>query len=305
MDSKVTLEPAVPSPAAGQLPSLAQALIRWGADWLPALPLLLVTYGLLVAPVVALLIQSFWADEGGLSLSHWAEVLTSRGDRRAIITSLQLGFTSATIALVLGGPAAWLISRMLPVRRSIWLALLNMATNFSSIGLAFGFVSILGTYGMVTLAFQQLGLPFVPPPPGSFWGLVLAYSYTNVPLFILLTIAGMGILRHDWLEAAQTCGATQWRFWRSIGLPILTPFLGAGWLLVFTWSLGLYGIPFALAGNGATRKVTLITLEIGDILQASISGQGEAAVLAMVLLVLAGGSLFTYRWMLRRAAQWF
>lgn len=304
MDSKVTLEPAVPSPAAGRSASLAQALIQWGADWLPALPLLLVTYGLLVAPVVALLIQSFWS-EGGLSLSHWAEVLTSRSDRRAIVTSLQLGFTSATIAIALGGPAAWLISRMLPVPRSIWLALLNMATNFSSIGLAFGFVSILGTYGMVTLAFQQLGLPFMPPAPGSFWGLVLAYSYTNVPLFILLTIAGMGILRHDWLEAAQTCGATQWRFWRSIGLPILTPFLGAGWLLVFTWSLGLYGIPFALAGNGATRKVALITLEIGDILQASISGQGEAAVLAVVLLVLAGGSLFTYRWMLRRAAQWF
>jgi putative spermidine/putrescine transport system permease protein len=145
----------------------------------------------------------------------------------------------------------------------------------------------------------------MPPAPNTFWGLVLAYNYTNIPLFILLTISGMAMLRQDWWEAAQTCGATQARFWRAIGLPILAPFLGAGWLLVFTWSIGLYGIPFALAGNGATRKVSLITLVIGDSLQASISGQGEAAVLAMVLLMIAVISLLTYRWMLGRTARWF
>lgn len=305
MGSKVSVEPAVLSSDAIRPDSFARQTSRWLADWLPALPLLLVAYGLLVAPVIALLIQSVLSDEGRLTLANWSEVLTSKGDRRAILTSLKLGFVSATSSLVIGGPVAWFISRMLPVPRSVWLALLNMATNFSGIGLAFGFVSILGTYGMVTLAFQQFGLPFMPPAPGSFWGLVLAYNYTNVPLFVLLTIAGMGILRHDWWEAAQTCGATHWQFWRSIGLPILLPFLGAGWLLIFTWSLGLYGIPFALAGNGATRKVNLITLEIGDILQANISGQGEAAVLAMVLLVIASFSLFTYRWMVRKGAQWF
>jgi hypothetical protein len=51
--------------------------------------------------------------------------------------------------------------------------------------------------------------------------------------------------------------------------------------------------------------VSLITLVIGDSLQGSISGQGEAAVLAIVLLLLAAISLLTYRWMLGRAARWF
>mgnify|MGYP000275624719 CR=1 FL=1 len=305
MDSKVSIESAVLPSDGFQPRSLLQKVTQWLADWLPALPILIVAYGLLVAPVVALLIQSFLSQEGGFTVANWAEVLASRSDRRAIVTSLGLGAVSATSSLAIGGPIAWFISRMLPVQRSVWLAILNMATNFSGIGLAFGFVAILGTFGMLTLAFKELGIPFAPPAPGSFWGLVLAYNYTNIPLFILLTISGMGILRHDWLEAAQTCGATQWRFWRSIGLPILTPFLGAGWLLVFTWSIGLYGIPFALAGNGATRKVTLITLQISDILQANISGQGNAAVLAIVLLAIAALSLLTYRWMIGRTAQWF
>jgi putative spermidine/putrescine transport system permease protein len=303
MDSKVLVEEAV-LPPARSLP-FSLRVRQWFADWLPALPILAIVYGLLVAPVVALLVQSFLSDEGGWTLANWAEVLTSRSDRRAILTSLSLGAVSATSSLLIGAPIAWFVSRMLPVGRSFWLSMLNMATNFSGIGLAFGFVAILGNFGMMTLALKDLGLPFVPPAPNSFWGLVLAYDYTNIPLFILLTIPGMGILRQDWWEAAQTCGATQRRFWRSIGLPILMPFLGSGWLLIFTWSIGLYGIPFALAGNGATRKVSLITLQIGDILQANISGQGSAAVLAMVLLLIGAFSLLTYRWMIGRAAQWF
>ncbi|MFM7221380.1 MAG: ABC transporter permease [Nodosilinea sp.] len=289
----------------GRSLSPRQSLTRWLVNWLPALPMLVLAYGLLAAPVLALLLQSFQGDDGHFTLANWVEVLTSRGDRRAILTSLMLGTVSATTALLVGAPIAWWISQLLPRGRSLWLSLLNTATNFSGIGLAFGFVAILGNYGMITLAFQDLGVPLMPPAPNTFWGLVLAYNYTNIPLFILLTIAGMGMLRQDWWEAAQTCGATQVRFWRAIGLPILAPFLGAGWLLVFTWSIGLYGIPFALAGNGATRKVSLITLVIGDSLQASISGQGEAAVLAMVLLTIAAISLLTYRWMLGRTARWF
>ena len=305
MDSKVSMENAVlPLESARSLP-LSRRVGQWLADWLPALPILIIAYGLLVAPVIALLIQSFLSDEGTLTLANWAEILSSRLNRRAIITSLLLGASSATTSLLIGAPIAWFVSRMLPTGRSLWLSMLNMATNFSGIGLAFGFVAILGSFGMVTLAFKDLGLPFVPPAPNTFWGLLLAYDYTNIPLFILLTIPGMGILRNDWWEAAQTCGATQGQFWRAIGLPILTPFLGAGWLLIFTWSIGLYGIPFALAGNGATRKVALITLQIGDILQASVSGQGGAAVLAIILLLIAAIALLTYRWMIRRAAKWF
>lgn len=288
-----------------RLQLVAHRLRQWLVNWLPALPMLVLAYGLLVAPVLALLVQSLQGDGGSFTLANWVEVFTSRSDCRAIFTSLGLGSVSATSSLLVGAPIAWWVSRLMPLSRSIWLSMLNTASNFSGIGLAFGFVAILGNYGMLTLAFRDLGLPLTPPAPNTFWGLALAYNYTNIPLFILLTIPGMGMLRQEWWEAAQTCGATQTRFWRGIGLPILAPFLGAGWLLVFTWSIGLYGIPFALAGNGATRKVSLITLAIGDILQANISGQGEAAVLAIILLLLAGFSLCTYRWMLGRAARWF
>ncbi|GAB4365852.1 MAG: ABC transporter permease subunit [Elainellaceae cyanobacterium] len=284
-------------------PPGTNSIIQWLKDWLPALPLLVIAYGLLVMPIAGLLIQSVMS-EGQFTLAHWLEALTSPINQRAILTSITLGIVSATISLIIGSPIAWFISRMASGQRSLWLAALNTATNFGGISLAFGFVAILGTYGMLTLFLQQLTIPFIPPASGSFWGLIMAYAFTDIPLFVLVTVPGMGMLRQEWWEAAQTSGATQWQFWRSVGLPLLAPFLGAGWVLIFTWSIGLYALPLAL-GGGAARNVFLITLQIGNTLEANVSGPGESAVLSMLLLLLAGFSLITYRLMLQRAARWF
>jgi putative spermidine/putrescine transport system permease protein len=133
----------------------------------------------------------------------------------------------------------------------------------------------------------------------------MAYEYTNVPLFVLLTIPAMSILRDDWWEAAQTAAASRLVFWRRIGGPILAPFLTAGWLLIFTWTLGIYGIAYGLAGQSGATAVHLITLQIGSALQSDVLlGPGRAAILAVVLMIFATTSLVLYRIILRRAMRW-
>ncbi len=294
-------------PAANTRPpgSITARLGSGLADWLPALPLLLMAFALLVLPTAMLVVESFRDDAGRWTLEFWNETLHRRGDRRAIATSLRLGVVSATIAVVVGAPLAWLISRMATARRSTWLALLNVAANFGGIGLAFGYAAALGTYGMVTLAVREFGVGFSPPASASFLGLVIAYAYTNVPLFVLLTLPAMGLVRRDWMDAAEVAAATRFQFWRSVGVPILTPFLAAGWLLIFTWSIGIYGVAYALAGTGATSQLRLMTLQIGIALNSSATGQERAAVMAVLLLLFATASLLTYRLMLRRALRWF
>ena len=118
-----------------------------------------------------------------------------------------------------GSPLAWVVSRMVTAPRAVWLSLLNVAANFGGIGLAFGYIAALGSFGLVTLALQDVGIDWTPPQIGTFASLVLAYEYTNVPLFVLLTLPAMGILRQEWLEAAEVCAASRGQFWRFVGLP--------------------------------------------------------------------------------------
>ena len=82
---------------------------------------------------------------------------------------------------------------------------------------------------MVTLLLQEAGIPFTPPSSASFLGLAIAYVYTNVPLFVLLTLPAMGVVRGDGMEAAAvwaprgwssgaTSGCRCWRrFWPPAG----------------------------------------------------------------------------------------
>lgn len=277
----------------------------WLDDWGPALPLLALIAVCLIGPAVVLVLQSFITNDG-LTLDLWGRVLGQAVNQRAIGTSILLGLASATVTLVIGAPAAWGISRMLRARRSFWLGLLNVAANFGGIGLAFAYLATLGSVGMLTLAINALGLAFEPPRPSSFPALLLAYEYTNIPLFVLLTIPAMGVLRDDWWEAAQTASATRRQFWRMIGLPILAPFLAAGWLLIFTWSIGIYGIAYGLAGQTGASGVTIITLQIGTALQSDILlGPARAGILSVVLMVIATASLLSYRALLQRALRWF
>jgi ABC-type uncharacterized transport system permease subunit len=89
-----------------------------------------------------------------------------------------------------------------------------------------------------------------------------------------------------------------------VGIPILTPFIAGGWLLIFTWSIGIYGIAYGLAGGGGAAAIALITLQIGNILSTDVFGAGRAAVLAVLLMAMATGSLVVYRMLLRRALRW-
>lgn len=275
------------------------------AAWLPALPLLLLAMFLLVLPTLTLVLGSVGLP-GRLTPEYWVDTFESNGGRQAILTSVRLGLVCGLLAMLIGSPLAWFISRMVTGSRSLWLALLNVAANFGGIGLAFGYMAALGTYGMVTLGLQELHIPWTPPGIGSFASLVMAYLYTNIPLFVLLTLPAMAIVRQDWFEAAEVCRASRWQFWRYVGLPVLSPFLLAGFLLIFTWSIGIYGLAFALGNSAATTgKLRLITLQIGISLNSGVGTEERSFVLATVLLILAAGALLAYRRVMKRALRWF
>jgi len=297
--------PAGTAASAAGRPGIGSRVRAPIAAWGPALPLIALVLFCLVAPALVLVAQTFSTPQG-IGLSLWTKVLGQPVNQRAIVTSIELALASATISTLVGAPIAWLITRMFPGRRAFWLGLLNVAANFGGIGVAFAYVATLGTVGMLTLIIQGIGLNFVPPPEASFIALLMAYEYTNIPLFVLLTIPAMGILRDDWWEAAQTASATRRQFWRRIGAPILFPFVAAGFLLIFTWSIGIYGIAYGMAGQSGATPVLLITLQIGTALEGDVLlGPARAGILAVVLMAIAVVSLLIYRTLLRRALRWF
>ena len=132
---------------------------------------------------------------------------------------------------------------------------------------------------------------------------MLAYEYSTVPLFVLLSLPAMALLRDEWWEAAQTSAATRLQFWRHVGWPILRPFLLADWLLIFTWSAGMYGVPVALEGD-RPAAYRLVTVEMYRSLFGSLFGERRMPVFAVSLMALAVVSLLLYRLITRSGNRW-
>mgnify|MGYP000188673858 CR=1 FL=1 len=221
---------------------------------------------------------------------------------RAALDRAPLGYSEA-----LGLPALRArLARLYAERYGITVPAERIAVTCGASGaFVLGFLAAFGTFGMVTLVLHGVGIAWQPPDTTSFEGLLLGYLYTNIPLYVLLTLPAMGILRDDWWEAAQVAAATRWTFWRRVGLPVLTPFIAAGWLLIFTWSIGIYALAYALAGTGGADRFPLITLRIGRIIQGDVFTPWRGHVLAVVLMIIAIVALTTYRRLLRRALRWF
>ena len=274
----------------------------WLLDWGPALPLIAVASLMLLAPALAMVTSSVTGPDGGFTLDNWSKTFKALAAQRAIGHSLTLGATVATVSAAVGTPLAWLISRMTRLNRALHLGLLNVATNFSGIGIGFAYVAALGTYGMVTLGLKSVGLD-VAPSQSSFTGLVLAYCYLNVPLFVLLALPAMSLLRDDWWDAARTASATRPQFWRYVGWPVLRPFVLADWLLIFTWSVGMYGVPVAMVGQ-RPDAFRLITVEMYRSLYGSMFGDRRMPVYAVLLMGIAVLSLLASRAIVRRGTRW-
>ena len=109
-----------------------------------------------------------------------------------------------------------------------------MTSNFSGAPLAFAFIVILGSNGVLTLALQKyLSLNLYPEfSIYSFSGLILSYSYFQLPLMVLLIIPAIAGLKREWKEA-HGLGADTFQYWRYVGIPILSPAIAAGLLLLF------------------------------------------------------------------------
>lgn len=259
---------------------------------------------LLIGPAANIVLDSLRDSQGDLTWLNWRDVVANPLTRRAIINSVVIGVIIASLTALIGVPLAWCVSRLKIGNRSLAAAALNVAANIPATSLVFGFAAAFGGAGMVTLALRTVWADAPTLNIYSPTGLVCIFLFFHVPLFALLVLPAMGAVSEDLWEAASVCGAGTVRFWWRIGLPVLAPFVLAGWILMFVWAIGQYGVPLALGGTEAT--LNLMTLRIGDLIQSVGSNNrfGRAACLSLLLIILSVGALWLYRSLLHRALRW-
>jgi iron(III) transport system permease protein len=260
-------------------------------------PLAAVLLGAVVYPSLTLVWQGF-ARGGRLTLANLATVLSDPDTWRVLSNSLSVSLWATLAGGTIGTGLAFLVARTdLPGRRIFRTALMLPYLIPPFIG-ALAWLALAGPVGFVNQAW--MAITGAEEPLFRIYGapgIVLALALYNYPLAYLAVLTSLERMDPSLEEAARGSGAGPVRTAWDVTLPLVSPAIGAGAILVFLRSMENFGIPAIL---GFPAKYYVLTTKIyATILDFDRPHNfGLAAALSLILVAVAAGALAVQRWTL-------
>jgi iron(III) transport system permease protein len=224
--------------------------------WLLAIGVLLL---LVVNPLVRLLVASFQsADTGAFTLANYAAAYGRWRQVEALLNSLVLGVSAASLCLLFGVPIAWALSRTdMPAKGLVWIAVLGTFVIPPYLG-AVGWILLAGpNAGWLNRAFAALfGTDKGPFNIYSMPGLVLVTACYSFPYVVVFTKSALDLVSSEMEDAANILGSGNLRTTWSITLPLVLPAILGAFILVFLEAIAVFGSPALLALPGRFHVVT-------------------------------------------------
>jgi putative spermidine/putrescine transport system permease protein len=249
-----------------------------------------------IAPLAWVAINSLQSD-AGWGIDNFIKAFNSRFYRQAMQYSLEVSFWSSLIGIVIAILGSYSLRKVPSRLRDFVSAFANMTSNFSGVPLAFAFIILLGFNGALTLILKQAGI-IDDFNLYSKTGLIILYTYFQIPLGVLLLYPAFDALREDWRESASLLGASGWDFWRHIGIPVLTPALLGTFVILLANALGAYATVYALTtGNFNVLPIRIAAMVAGDI----TLDPNMASALAMILVGMMTLVTVVHQWLLKRS----
>ena len=226
-------------------------------------------------PLAILLVDSFYGGNG-FTLATFQKVMAMPTFRTAITNTLKVGFLVGILSTIVGLLFAYVevyvrvgkavgglfkVVSMLPVVSPPFVLSLSMIMLFGKAGLITRF--LLGIYDNSVY---------------GFWGIVIVQTLTFFPVCYMMLKGLLKNIDPSLEEAARDMGASRWKVFASVTLPLLLPGLGNAFLVTFIESIADFANPMIIGGSYDTLATTIYLQITG-----AYDKEGAAA-MAIVLL---------------------
>ncbi|MBL8931396.1 MAG: ABC transporter permease subunit [Kineosporiaceae bacterium] len=241
----------------------------------------------LIIPTLVVVVAAFLDGANRPTLANVRELGESY-IAKTFWNSFWVSALSAVIGAVFGALLAYVLATGNPhgtFRQAVTSAC-GVLAQFGGVTLAFAFIATVGPAGLITT--WLIANAGVDPFGSSLFelrGLILVYSYFEIPLMVLVFLPALDGIRPQWREATESLGGTTWDYWRSVAVPILTPpFLGA-LLLLFANAFSAYATAAALITQGAPIAPLQIRTAFTSEVLLGRENIGKALAFGMILVV--------------------
>jgi multiple sugar transport system permease protein len=249
-------------------------------------------------PIIGSLVLAFfrWDIISAPQFVGFANFASLAGDPTVRVSFLNtIAFVIVAVALQLG--IALGLASMLQGRMPSWLRVFLRSTFFFPLVLSAASVSIFMRYmfneqfGVVNWLLSLIGVPAVPwltSPVGSAAVVVLVYVWQNFGFSFLLFLGALTNIPKELNEAANLDGATGWKQFRNVTLPLISPTVLVASVMAIISALQVFDQPYVLTNGGpgdSTRTAVMVIFE--SAFQQLEFGRASAIGLVLTLLILA------------------
>ncbi|MCX6592450.1 MAG: molybdate ABC transporter permease subunit [Acidobacteria bacterium] len=200
--------------------------------------------------------------------------------------SLKVAALSTSVSVVLGVALAWLLARRTFRGRDLLDAGVMLPLVLPPTVLGYYLLVLLGRESALGHLYE---LVFGQPLVFTWQAAVVAAMFHSLPLLVKWSRAALESVDHNYEWAARSLGASEWRtFWR-VSLPLAGRSIAAAAALSFARALGDFGVTIMIAGNipGQTQTVSVAIYDAVE------SGNGAVARTLVVVVSLVAVVILT------------
>lgn len=190
-----------------------------------------------------------------LGESRGLDAAALRTLRQALGLSLATSAVTLAIVVALGTPLAYLLARRRFRGVRLVETLIDLPIVLPPAVAGIALLVAFGRRGIVGRWLEGIGITV----GFTTAAVVMAQVFVAVPFFVRAARSGFARIDRDLEDAAADLGATPWRVFATVTLPLARPGLAAGAVLAWARALGEFGATIMFAGNypGTTQTMPL------------------------------------------------
>ena len=240
------------------------------ANW--AIPYALFLAVFVVLPLVLIVIYAFQDGEGRFTLENFVKFVEQPEAVNTFIYSIGIALITTILCILLGYPAAWILS--------------NRALNRSEVTVVLFILPMWINILVRTLATVAL-FDFVALPLGE-GALIFGMVYNFLPFMIYPIYNTLQKMDHSLIEAAEDLGAPPMKVFLKVTVPLSMPGVMSGVMMVFMPTISTFAIAELLTMNNVKLFGTTIQENINN------GMWNYGAALSLIMLIIIGiTSLFS------------
>ena len=242
-------------------------------------------------PLAVLLVDSIYGKETGLTLDIFKRIFGMHTFRTAITNTLKVGFTVGLFSTIIGLLFAY-VEVYVKVRTKFMSGLFQVVSMLPVVSppfvLSLSMIMLFGKAGIIT----RYLLKIYDNSVYGYWGIVIVQTLTFFPVCYMMLKGLLKNIDPSLEEAARDMGASRFKVFTSVTLPLILPGLGNAFLVTFIESIADFANPMIIGGSYDTLATTIYLQITG-----AFDKEGAAA-MAVVLLVITLGMYLVQKYVL-------